>query len=146
MQYTCNTLHSELQSVVQSEHFSFLFFFFPNKEKASYVYWAEHHLTSWINWTNLMSLYESFLLLNVFRMLLHSSSRADDCMRVHCSVSVCTAPVQQYTPKQSSIPAYSIQLLRMYVITFETCWAIKTFIKWHQVRSIYSTTKKKKLV
>ena len=26
-----------------------------------------------------MSLYESFLLLNMFRMLLHSSSGADDC-------------------------------------------------------------------
>ena len=39
-----------------------------------------NHLTSWINWTNLMSLYESFLLLNMFRMLLHSSSGAGDCM------------------------------------------------------------------
>ena len=37
-------------------------------------------LTSWINWTNLMSLYEIFLLLNMFRMLLHSSSGAGDCM------------------------------------------------------------------
>ena len=37
-----------------------------------------------------MSLYESFLLLNMFRMLLHSSSGADDCMWVYCSVSVCT--------------------------------------------------------
>jgi len=36
----------------------------------SYFYWTVHHLTSWINWTNLMSLYESFLLLNMFRMLL----------------------------------------------------------------------------
>ena len=25
-----------------------------------YVYWTVHHLTSWINWTNLMSLYETF--------------------------------------------------------------------------------------
>ena len=30
-------------------------------------------LHSWINWTNLMSIYERFLLLNMFRMLLHSS-------------------------------------------------------------------------
>jgi len=34
----------------------------------------------WINWTNLMSLYESFLLLIMFRMLLHSSSGTGDCM------------------------------------------------------------------
>ena len=38
----------------------------------------------------MMSLYESFLLLNMFRMLLHSSSGAGDCMYVYCSVSVCT--------------------------------------------------------
>jgi hypothetical protein len=30
-----------------------------------------------------MSLYESFLLLNMFRMLLRSSSGADDCMWVN---------------------------------------------------------------
>ena len=62
-----------------------------------------------------MSLYESFLLLNMFRMLLHSSSGASGCMWVYCSVSVCTgvlvrfgwsrvvsdssrtAPIHQYT-------------------------------------------------
>jgi hypothetical protein len=44
-------------------------------------------VSNWINWTNLMSLYESFLFLNMFRMLLHSSSGADDCM----CVCVCTA-------------------------------------------------------
>ena len=46
----------------------------------SYVYWTVHHLVSWINWTNLMSFYESFLSLNMFRMLLHSSSGAGVCM------------------------------------------------------------------
>ena len=35
-----------------------------------------------------MSLYESFLLLNMFRMLLHSSSGAGDCMWVYCSVMI----------------------------------------------------------
>ena len=35
-----------------------------------------------------------------------------------------TAPIHQYTPKRSSTPTYSHQLLRMNVITFETCWAI----------------------
>jgi len=38
-------------------------------------------------------------------------------------------PVHQYTPKHSSTPTYSRQLLRMNVITFETCWAIKNFQK-----------------
>ena len=52
------------------------------------VVWC--YLFSWINWTNLMSLYESFSLLNMFRMLLHSSSGVGDCMWVYCSVSVCT--------------------------------------------------------
>ena len=50
---------------------------------------VNHTNTSWINWTNLMSLYESFfLLLNMFQMLLHSSSGAVDCMRVYCSVTI----------------------------------------------------------
>jgi hypothetical protein len=35
-----------------------------------------------------MSLYECFLLLNMFRMLLHSSSGAGDFMRVYCSVMI----------------------------------------------------------
>jgi hypothetical protein len=54
------------------------------------------HHSSRINWTNLMSLYESFLLLNMFRMLLHSSSGADDCMWVYCSVSVCTGVLVRF--------------------------------------------------
>ena len=37
-----------------------------------------------------MSLYESFVLLNMFRMLLHSSSGVGDYLCVSCSVSVCT--------------------------------------------------------
>ena len=40
-----------------------------------------------------------------------------------------TAPIHQYTPRQSSTPTYSRQLLRMNVIAFETCWAIKNFHK-----------------
>ena len=43
-----------------------------------------------------MSLYESFLLLNVFRMLSLSSSGADDCMWVYCSVSVCTGVLVRF--------------------------------------------------
>ena len=35
-----------------------------------------------------MSLYESFLLLNMFRMLLHSSSGAGDSMWVFCCVMI----------------------------------------------------------
>ena len=42
----------------------------------SYVYWTAHHLTSWINWTNLMSLYESFFIAqhvsNVITFILRS--------------------------------------------------------------------------
>ena len=43
-----------------------------------------------------MSLYESFLLLNMFRMLSHSSSGAGDCLQVHCSVSVCTGVLVRF--------------------------------------------------
>jgi hypothetical protein len=133
-----------------------------------------------------MSLYERFLLLNMFRMLLRSSSGADDCMWVYCSVSVCTGvlvrfgrsrvvsecrleywwfacvgwsgrgltctqippyssrtvPIHQYTPKQSNTHSHSRQLLRMNVITFETCWAIKNFHKvtssWFNLFNKYS--------
>jgi len=35
-------------------------------------------------------------LLNMFRMLLHSSSGADDCMWVYCSVSVCTGVLVRF--------------------------------------------------
>ena len=43
-----------------------------------------------------MSLYESFLLLNVFRVLLHSSSGAGNYMWVCCSVSVCTGVLVRF--------------------------------------------------
>ena len=65
---------------------------------------------------------------------------APTCIRIP-PYSSRTAPIHQYTPKHSSTPTYSRRLLRMNVITFETCWAIKTFIKWHQVGSISSTSK-----
>ena len=66
---------------------------------------------------------------------------APTCIRIP-PYSSRTAPIHHYTPKQSSTPTYSRHLLRMNVITLETCWAIKkTFIKWHQVGSIYSTSK-----
>ena len=44
-----------------------------------------------------MSLYESFLLLNMFRMLLHSSSGADDCMWAYRSVWVCTGVLVRFS-------------------------------------------------
>ena len=62
----------------------------------------------------------------MFRMLLHSSSVADDCMWVYRSVSVCTGVLVRFS---CSTPTYSRQLLRMNVITFETCLAIKNFDK-----------------
>ena len=43
-----------------------------------------------------MSLYESFVLLIMFRMLLHSSSGDDDCMWVYFSVSVCTGVLVRF--------------------------------------------------
>ena len=63
----------------------------------------------------------------------HKVRSAPTCTRIP-PYSSRTAPVHQYTPKQSSTPTYSRQLLRMNVITFETCWAIKNF---HKVTSIW---------
>jgi len=124
-----------------------------------YVYWTVHHLTSWINWTNLMSLNESFYCstsfecyyihpqepatvcryIVLFRCVLVYWLSAPTCIRIP-PYSSRTAPIHQYTPKQNNTPTYSRRLLRMNVITFETCWAIKTFVKWHLVGSIYSTS------
>ena len=46
-----------------------------------------------------------------------------------------TALIHQYTPKQNNTPTYNHHLLRMNVITFETCWAIKNL---HKVTSSWS--------
>ena len=53
----------------------------------SYVYWTVDHLDSWIKIDQLMSLALSFLL-NMFRMLVHSSSGSCDCVWVYCSGSM----------------------------------------------------------
>ena len=53
---------------------------------------------------------------------------APTCIRIP-PYSSRTAPIHQYTPKQSSTLTYSHQLLRMNVIALETCWAIKNFHK-----------------
>ena len=102
-------------------------------------------ITIWINWTNLMSLYEIFYCstffewyytdpqelaticgcVALFRCVVRS---APTCIRIP-PYSSRTAPIQQYTPKQSNTPTYSRQLLRMSVIALETCWAIKNFHK-----------------
>ena len=58
----------------------------------SYIYWTVHHLDSWIKReTNLMSLALLFhyLLLNMFRMLIHPSSGACDLFGLYCSGSTC---------------------------------------------------------
>ena len=122
------------------------------------------YTTSWINWTNLMSLYEIFYCSTCFECYYtHPQELATICgcvalfrcvLAYWCgsagvglyliagwSTSATPAEPHQYTPKQSNTPIYSRQLLRMSVIALETCWAIKTFIKWHQVGSIYSATK-----
>ena len=121
----------------------------------SYVYWTVHRLTSWINRTNLMSLYESFLLLNMFRMLSHSSSGAGDCMWVFCCVWVCTGVLVRFgwsrvvsewrlqhsedecnnirnmlsSEKLSEIDISLIQFIQIYVLSVCVflCWYIHTY-------------------
>ena len=69
-----------------------------------------------------MSLYEGGIRMQV------GALRAPTCIRIP-PYSSRTTPIRQYTPKQSSTPTYSRQLLRMNVITFGTCWAIKNLHK-----------------
>ena len=56
------------------------------------------------------------------------SASAPTCIRIPPYFSR-TAPINQFTPKQSNTPTYSRRLLRMNVITFGTYWAIKNFHK-----------------
>jgi len=128
---------------------------------------------SWINWIIFISLYESFLLLNMFRMLLRSSSEAGDCMWVYCSVMIdmyalasCLL-VSVYLWVYWFVACYynvpwmcSIVLCKRYNVNvsvctgvlvrfgwsrvvsecrLEHCWFVR--VGWHQVGSIYSTTK-----
>ena len=95
---------------------------------------------SWINWTNMMSLYESFFYCSTCFACyyIHPQEPATVCRCIVVfrllSAPTCiwippyssrTAPIHQYTPKHNNTPTYSRRLLRMNVITFETCWAIK---------------------
>jgi len=59
------------------------------------------------------------------------STSAPTCIRIP-PYSSRTAPIRQYTPKQSNTPTYSLQLLRMSIIALKTCRAIKNF---HEVTS-----------
>jgi len=56
------------------------------------------------------------------------TTSAPTCIRIP-PYSSRTAPIHHYTPKQNNTPTYSHRLLRMNVIKFETCWAIKNFHK-----------------
>jgi len=83
----------------------------------------------------------------MFRMLVHSSSGACDCVWVYCSGSMCVGVTvwfgwgdvvslcrlklcfslhkdqHQHTSNHSSIPTHSRKLLKINVLAFETCWA-----------------------
>ena len=107
-----------------------------NNVPGSYGYWTAHHLTSWINWTNLMSLYESFFYCSAcfecYYIHPQEPATAPTCILIP-PYSSRTAPIHQYTPEQNNTPTYSRRLLRMNVITFETCWAKKK--NFHKVTS-----------
>jgi len=141
---------------------------FSSSDKTSfrtYVYWTVHHLESWIKITNLMSLalLLHYLMLNMFRMLVHPSSGACELLLsyfmgcialvrcVHsaqCSLHTDTTPTQ---PNHTVTPTHivpeqynqwnnltnSSKLLRMDVLTSETCWALHNEIK-KQVTSRWS--------
>ena len=138
----------------------------------SYVNWTVHHLDRWIKIDQLdVALLFHYLLLNVFRMLVHPSSGACDLFvelfhGLYCSGSMCvgvtvwfgwggvvsfcrlkqsfslhkdTTPPQQnhtVTPTHIEPEQYntwnkstiSRNLLKMNVLTFETCWAVNSEI------------------
>ena len=110
-----------------------------------------HNYHSWIE-TNFMSLAFLFhyLMLNMFRMLIHPSSGACDLfvelfhglycsgsMRVGVTVWFGWGGVVWYPDTTPPHPTQQIsrKLLRMDVLTSETCWALnnETKNKWHQV-------------
>ena len=148
----------------------------------SYVYWTVHHLDSWVKRDQLdvTCLLFLYLMLNMFRMLIHPSSGACDlcvellhglhwsgsmCVGVTCglavvvwymyagwgtSASACiwiphhhsqTTTLHQHISNESNkiheiTQQINRKLLRMDVLTSETCWALSKEIK--QVTSSWS--------
>ena len=99
-----------------------------------HVEWRE---TSWMS----LALLFHYLMLNMFRMLIHPSSGACDIFvelfhGLYCSGSMCVG-VTLWFGWGGVVPTQQInrKLLRMDVLTSETCWALNNEIKskWHQV-------------
>ena len=98
----------------------------------SYVYWTVHHLDIWVKRDQLdvtcfiISLY----MLNMFRMLIHPSSGACDlCVELFRGLHWSGSMWFQHTSNQINVSHeitqhISRKLLRMDVLTFETCWAL----------------------
>jgi hypothetical protein len=85
------TIHRQLMPGIldamnRQTHSSVLLYFILFKI-GPYVYWTMHHLDSWIKIDQVMSLV--LFLLNMFQMLVHSSSGACDCVWVYCSGLMC---------------------------------------------------------
>ena len=124
----------------------------------SYVYWTVHHFDSWIKIDQLdvTFFYFNYLMLNMFRMLIHPSLGACDLFVelfhvLYCCGTMCvgvtvwfslykdTTPPQPnhtVTPTHIEPEQYntwnkstiSRKLLKMVVLTFETCWAVNSEI------------------
>jgi hypothetical protein len=119
-------------------------------QRQTYVYWTMYHLDSWIKIDQLdVICFIISLLLNMFRMLVHPSSGACDLLWIYftCCIALVwcalkcfslhkdTTPPQpnhSITPTHNKPEQYntwnkstiSRKLLKMDVLTSETCWAV----------------------
>ena len=102
-----------------------------------YVYWTMHHLDSWIKIDQLdvtcfiISLFTAQHVSNVSTFIFRS-------LRLNVDLShglYCSILTEQYNPWDES--TISRKLLKMNVLTFETCWAVNSEII-NQVTSSWS--------
>ena len=102
-----------------------------------YVYWTVHHLDSWIKIDKLdvtcfiISLFTAQHVSNVSTSIFRSLRLIVDLFHRNTVTPTHIEPGKYNTWNKSTI---SRKLLKMDVLTFETCWALNSEIKskWHQ--------------
>ena len=101
------------------------------------------HASSWYlnkgrpTWCHLF--YYVNLLLNMFQMLVHPSSGACDYLVCYCYITPTRLKPAQYSPCNNT-PS-SRKLLKMGVLTSETCWAVNWHNKISDIKLVYLYSK-----
>ena len=115
----------------------------------SYAYWTVHHLDIWIKgrptWWHL--LYYVNLLLNMFRMLIHPSSGV--VVQPALGYHITNNQSRYITPTHLKSAHYNLhsnapsnrKLLKMDVLTSETCWAVDNKASVIKLVNLYSNIK-----